>query len=425
MEKITVEVPDSINRKITIFVPAEDLKASFDKFYEGLNDKVVLKGFRRGLIPRSVMESQFGTHAKSAISQELFSTFYQKAITDHAINPVANPTVLEYDKDHKIVGKFAADGFTANVLVEVLPKVDVANYVGMKLAFPKPTDIKAMTDNKINELCLKYAERKPITTRPAILGDCVIIDYSGTVDGALVKGLSEEGCTINSLGAGANVDGFDINLVGMMTGTVKEFDLKFPDGSGAMAGKTARMVVKLHNIIEVVPSAVDNDLALMTGFSSVDEMIAAVRAEAVATSDKINKGNLELQIVAKLAKENNIQVPESMVKQETTRIVSEVQASGTQITDQIAQNIESAARYNIARYVLVESIYSKEASLEITPDELDQFLDKGAKENNKSKDEFVSDLYNSNKMDTFLNILKCDKVLGFVISKAVNESEAV
>jgi trigger factor len=426
MEKITVERPDSVNRKITIQVPREDLKVLFDQFYSDLNDKVVLKGFRRGLIPRSVMETQFGAHAKSAVSQDLLSKLYQKALQDNAIIPIANPTVLEYDKDLKIAGRFDENGFEVNILIEVMPAVDVNSYQGMSLLFPPAADIPALVAGKLQELRFKFAERKPITDRPAQMGDMVVLDYAGTLDGVPVPGLAETGYTVNSLGTGGSVEGFDQNIVGMTVGSEKDFELAFPANyAGGLGGKTAKMHVKLNNVIEVKLAEVNQDLALMTGFSTVDELNAAIESEAKATTDRINRGNLELQIISKLAKANSVEVPESMVKQESTRIVEELKAAGREVTDAMAQNIESAARYNIARYILVEAIYNKEPSLEITPDELDIFLEKGAKENKKGKDEFVSDLYNANKMEVFLNILKCDKVLDFVISKAVNESEAV
>jgi len=123
-----------------------------------------------------------------------------------------------------------------------------------------------------------------------------------------------------------------------------------------------------------------------------------------------------------LAKENKIEVPEGAVQQEKNRILADLKARNVQTNQQIISNIEASARYNLARTILVEAIYNKETSLEITPDELDVFLDKHAKANGKEKDEFVSLLYNAKMMDSFMNLLKTEKVISFVISKAKDES---
>ena len=72
---------------------------------------------------------------------------------------------------------------------------------------------------------------------------------------------------------------------------------------------------------------------------------------------------------------------------------------------------------------MVEAIYNKEPLLEITPDELDKFLEEHAQKAGKSKDEFVSLLYNSKQMDPFMNMLKRDKVLKFILSNAKQQEE--
>lgn len=422
MEEIKVENQSSVSRKISINLPLDVVNKKFDEFYNNLKDKVVLKGYRKSHIPRSILESYYGTQAKSTVSQSLFTEYFTKALSDNAITPASTPQISDVNQAQKIVGKFDASGYSVDVFVEVMPKIDASGYKEMTLKFPT-TDIPKLVEEKIRELQDRFAERRGVD-RGAQPGDCAIVDFIGTIDGQAVKGLNEDGFTINKLGTGLTVVGFDDALMGLKAGETKEFDITFPDKYvGNLGGKTAHFKATLQNLIEVNLAEVNDELALMAGHNTMEELRKELEAEAITTSNKINRGNLELQVISKLAKQNQIEIPEGAVQQEKNRILADLNARKVQTNPQIIANIEASARYNLARTILATAIYDKETSLEITPDELDRFLTKHAEANGKAKDEFVSLLYNAKQMDSFMNQLKTEKVLDFIITQARPEEE--
>jgi trigger factor len=422
MEEIKVENQGPVSRKISITLPPDLVGKKFDDYYNDLKNKVVLNGFRKGKIPRSVLENQFGPKAKSAVSQSLFSEYYAKALSDNAIAPVAMPNIVEVDHEKQVVGKFDAAGYSVNVVVEVMPTIDAAGYQGMTLKFPA-TDIATLVDGKIHELQERFAERRGVD-RGAQLGDCVVVDFTGTVDDKVVPGLKEDGFTIQKLGGGSTIAGFDDALIGAGRQMLREFDLTFPEQYvGGLGGKTAHFKVMVQNVIEVKTAEVDEDLALMAGSTSVEELRKTLETEVIKSAEKVNRSNLELQIVSKLAKENQVEVPEGAVQQEKSRILADLQNRKVQVNAQIISNIEASARYNLTRQVIIEAIYNKESSIEITPEELDAFLEQSSKTYNIKKDDLVSKLYAAKQMDAFLVQLKTDKVLDFVINQAKPESE--
>jgi trigger factor len=349
----------------------------------------------------------------------LFSLYYNKAITDNALNPVSGPNITHLDETNKIIGQFDASGFLAEAILEVMPALDPVGYIGMELGVGKNSNPEELVQLKIEEAQERFAERKQVTDRPAKFGDAVVVDFNGTLDGQTTQGLAEQDYTINKLGAGNTVSGFDDHVAGMSVGESKTFDLTFPQNyNPSVAGKTAKFNLTLKNIVEVKFAEVNDYLAMMAGFTTVDEMKNAFNEEAQKTARRANDEQQELQIISKLVQENNVIVPESMARQEMNRIVQDLQQRQVQLNEQMVQNIQAAARYNIGRYLLVEAIYNKEVSLEITPDELDGFLTEHAARAGKSKDEFVSLLYNAKQMDSFLNLQKRDKVISFIVRNA-------
>lgn len=422
MEEIRVEESNGIERKICICVPAQIVKERFRGFYSDLNKKVLVKGFRKGFTPQSILEAHYGKNARSAVSQSLFSEYYQRALKDHNIAPVAEPVVAQIDQETKTIGNFTLeDTYTVDVVVEVMPNVEVSNYNGMILKFPEGNKVEAVVAQKLAEAQDKFAERKGVD-RPAQAGDCVVVEFTGTIEGKQIQGLCEESYTINKLGAGGTIAGFDDNVMGLSRDQHKQFSITFPDQHpSGLGGKTAEINLTVKNVVEVKPAAIDDELALMAGHNNLDEYQQALNTEAHVLVDRINRGNLELQVITQLSKQSKVEVPEGLVMKERDRILGELHSRGMAINDKVVANVEGSARYNIVRSILTDAIYNKEPALEITPDELDMALEKSAQEHQKPKDEFVSMLYNAKQMDAFMGSIRCKKVLDFIIAQAKPE----
>ena len=421
MEEITVQDQSSISKHIIIQVGAEEVNRRFDTFYDELRNKVVLKGFRKGKAPRSVLQGQFGKQANAKVSQSLFAEYYTKALTEHSINPLSPPNVIEADDQTNQLGTFSDSGFTVNVVVEVSPVLNPQGYDGMALKFPTPIDPGPTVQAKLQELRNRFAERRSVD-RPAQFGDTVVVDFVGKLNGVELKGLREEGFSIEGLGGGSNVPGFDDQVVGLKADDTKDFKLTFPTTYAPMvAGKAVDFHLTVKRVIEVLPAALDDDLALLAGANNLVELNTKLEQEATRAITRTNQGNLELQIIGKLAKDLNLEVPDSLVNKEKTRILNELQARGQQLNDNIKQNVESAARYNIGRSLITNAIYDREPTLELTPDEFEAFLVKHAQANNKTKEEFTTFLTNSGQLETFTGILKAEKVLSFIIQHAHEE----
>lgn len=421
MEEIQVQDQSSVSKHIIINIGAEEVNKRFDTFYDDLRNKVVLKGFRKGKAPRSVLQGQFGQQARVKISQSLFAEYYTKALTDHAINPLSPPNVIEADEKTNQLGTFSDSGFTVNVVVEVAPTLKPQGYSDMALKFPAPIDPAATVQSKLQELQTRFAEKRSVD-RPAQLGDTVVVDFVGKLQGVELKGLREDSFTIERLGGGSTVPGFDDQVVGLKVDETKDFKLVFPSTyAPVIAGKEVDFHITVKRVIEVLPAALDDDLALLAGANNLAELTTRLEQESINDITRTNQGNLELQIIGKLAQDLKLEVPDTLVNKEKTRILNELQARGQQLNDNIKQNIESAARYNIGRSLITSAIYDQESTLEITPDEFDAFLTKHALASNKTKEEFSTFLANSNQLETFTGILKTEKVLSFIIQHAHEE----
>lgn len=417
MQDIVIEQTNSVNKKITINIPREQVSKRFDDFYNDIKGKVVIKGFRKNHIPRSVLELNYGDQAKSNISKALFSEYFKRALQENNIVPASTPHILNVDNDKQIIGSFKDNSYTASVIVEVLPDVTINHYNSLDLVSDTSYDVNKMVEAKINELKVRFAQRKP-ANRPAQMGDGLVIDYRGTVNGTTLDGLSGDSFVINSLGSGKNVPGFDEQIVGLNIGESKEFTISFPDNyPSGLGGKDCVFKVTIKNIIEIIPSQENDDLAMMAGFSTLTELKDSLMHEANTEASRLHRESLELQIITKLAEKNTIDIPEGAVLQERNLMLRNLQQRGMGITNEIAATVESSARYGVLGVIIANAIFKQE-NMEIAADELNAELGETAKRLNKTKEQFIVELQNSGNMDGFLNKIRLRRVMDFIIERS-------
>jgi trigger factor len=428
-DNIKVQELSSTEYSVSINIPAEEVDKKFDEFFESIKSKTQVTGFRKGMAPVSHLRKVFGQKARAPVSQMLIGEYYTKLLKDHGINPVGQPIIKKEDLDPKAeyVGNFAFDNaYSVNFTIEVMPKIDPEGYKGLELTFPT-TNEDSLIDSKLTEYREQFAERSPVTDRGAKLGDTIVVDFTGYVNGVAFDGGAAKGFSINKLGQSNFIPGFEEQIVGIKTGETKKITVTFPANYNAehLAGKEATFDITVHNIVEAKLAEVNDDLAMMIGYQSVDELKAKVKEDVAGDKRLRDRQTLDSQIITKLLEKNKFDTPKSMVESELQRLLKMVKVE--KMTDEFMGQLRKSAEYSVKRALIIDSIYEKEkSSVEITPVELNDMLDKHSQMSGKTKDELVSMLYNSGQMDNFVGVLRISKIIDFIIDNAkAQEREAV
>ncbi len=145
------------------------------------------------------------------------------------------------------------DGFDY-VAADLDTYLTLGTYKGLKIPL---TVSRTITDADLQEyidnVLQQNATSVEITDRVCALGDTVVLDYAGSIDGVAFEGGTAENQTL-TLGAGGFIDGFEDGIVGMKPGETKVVKATFPEnyGNEALNGKTADFEIKLHHIAETV-----------------------------------------------------------------------------------------------------------------------------------------------------------------------------
>ena len=98
--EVTVEEVGNLTRKLRIVLPEAEVGKELDSAYRKLKSEANLKGFRRGKIPRSVLEKKFGDHVRAEVGEKLVQASYFDAVEKEKLDPVVHPDV----KSHSFEG---------------------------------------------------------------------------------------------------------------------------------------------------------------------------------------------------------------------------------------------------------------------------------------------------------------------------------
>lgn len=310
------------NRGVITFTIGQDkIKPALDQAFNKVKKNLNAPGFRKGHIPRAVFNQQFGEEAlyEDALNA-LLPAAYQAAVAELSLDVVAQPKI-----DIKSMEKGQEWTLTAEVVTK--PEVKLGDYKNLEVSVEATKEVTdAEVDEKVERERNNLAELI-VKEGAAELGDTVVIDFVGTVDGVEFDGGKGENFSLE-LGSGQFIPGFEDQLVGAKAGETVEVNVTFPEQYQAedLAGKDAKFVTTVHEVKAKEVPALDDELAkdIDEEVETLDELKAKYRkelesAKEIAFDDAVEGAALELAV----ANAEIVELPEEMVHDEVHRAMNE------------------------------------------------------------------------------------------------------
>lgn len=318
-----VQVQDisSIRKKLSFTIPAELVDNEIKSAYQKLAKTAKIKGFRKGKVPKNILEQYYEPQMQEQVAGRLVNDTYFKALIEHKIPAISSPEITES-------GDVASGKpFTYIAEVEIKPEIEVKDYTGLKLEKEKFVADPKVVEGKLEEMRASRSEMIPSKRKVAREGDFALIDFEGFVDGvpfAGGKGTDHE----LELGSGSFIPGFEDQVVGMKRDQEKEISVTFPEnyGSDELAGKPAVFKVVLKEIKEKSLPKLDAEFAKGFGLESVEE-IREKLDESYQTQEKARVENdLRERLMNLLIEKNPCEVPEAMVASQLEYMLGNIRA---------------------------------------------------------------------------------------------------
>jgi trigger factor len=198
-----------------------------------------------------------------------------------------------------------------------------------KVVLKRPvTDVAEAEVDKTIEIMRKQRATFDPVTRPAALGDKVTLDFNGKIGGVEFPGGKSENYAM-TLGEGRLLKDFEDQVVGLVAGAEKTFEIRFPEDyhGKELAGKTATFEVKLKQVSAPQLPPVDAEFAKSLGVADGDltKMRSEIRENLEREVKRRISARLKDQIMQALIDTTKVDVPKSLVELEVERMQASAQ----------------------------------------------------------------------------------------------------
>jgi len=385
---------DKSNVQLNITVPKEDIKTQYNKMLDEYSKNLQIPGFRKGKVPREVLERKFAEALKGEAMGRIMESTLQDIFKDETLPrnekplPYATPELqgepeLDFDKDLQF-----------SVIYDVLPEVKVGQWKGLKVEHAYAEVDKKDIDKELEEI----RDRNAIVmdrddSAKAAKGDVVTIDYQIFNDDGTPSSISRKDFAF-SIGANTNVYQFDDDMIGMKKGDNKEFNKKFADDffEPTLAGQTRKVQITLTALKEKKLPDLDDDLAqdVDEKFKTLDDLKNSIKERLQNQLDfRLREKKLN-ELLKKIMENTPVTLPDSMINAEVEgrwrRMARYYNTSVESIQQMMAigekgQEWRDSAVKALHSRIIIETLMD-EQKIEVTDDELQKEFESIASANN-------------------------------------------
>ena len=374
--------------KLTITVSAEEVEKALQAAYLKQRSKISLPGFRKGKVPRQMIEKMYGPEVfYDEAANHMISEAYGKAYDECELEIASQPTidVVQLEKGKDFI-------FTAEVAVK--PEVKLGEYKGLKVDKVSTRVMQKEVDEEIEKERERNARTVEVTDRAVQDKDIVTLDFEGFVDGVAFEGGKGENYPL-TIGSGAFIPGFEEQLIGAEIDKETEVKVTFPEEYQAkeLAGKEAVFKCTVHEIKAKELPELDDVFAseVSEEAETLEDYKAEVKAKIKGRKENEGKEKKENQAVEQAVANAEIDLPAPMVdlqaKQMADDFARRIMQQGMSVEqyfqftglneEKMMEELKPQAEKRIRTRLVLEAIVAAE-NIEVSDERLDEELQKMA-----------------------------------------------
>jgi len=425
--KVEVEKkPESVST-LRIELPGDEVSKEWDAIAKSFARFAKIPGYRPGKAPPAVIEKRFRKEIQDEVTKKLVSKSYRDAIEQKKLR-VASLTNLEDVQ----FGDDKSMRFQATIVTE--PEFDLPGYKEIPVELPATKVTEAEIDEALERLRDQSADFVDVPERAAQMEDFVVVDFAGSIEGKPLSEIVPQ--------ASKNVHGgkkfwlhlapenflpkFCEQIVGQKRGEERTVTIEFPADFPVkeLAAKKANYEVTLGEIKQKVLPALDDAFAakIVPGKTLADLRHAIEHDVEHAKEHEVERSK-EAQIVNYLQERTKIDLPPSLLRNETKRALAELvqrnRARGIpdeMLKDKEKELIESAAgvaAHRLKTNFILERIAEQE-KIGVTKEDVDLRVRQEAQRYNISPDKMRKELEEHDGLNAFAEQILLGKVLDFL-----------
>ena len=366
------DIPENRQVRLTIAVDTETWQRSLARCYDAIKSIAPVEGEAT----RASIEAKYGPEF---LYQEAVNDTYPQAL----VEAIQQEELLIAGTPTLTVEEIGPEGYIFAAVIDLYPEVTLGAYKGLRATYPEVELSEEDTQAALEE----YARAHQDVTHPerAAMGDEVVIDFEGFLDGVPFEGGKGEQQPL-LLGSGYFIPGFEEQVAGAALGEERDVRVTFPkEYTPELAGKNAVFRIKVHQITRRAAPVLDDDFAKKQGFADVSALRRAVMEGAVAQKQAQAAQQFADALVQQVIDGMTVTIPDAMVENQLDGLIAQLRGqlegqgatleqyleySGTtmeQLREHAREQAATAARYELAMTEI-----ARQEGIEITEADLEQ-----------------------------------------------------
>ncbi len=426
---LQVEKLEGNMARLTIEASAEDFEQAIEKAYQKSKNKLSIPGFRKGKVPRKMIEQMYGKEIfyEDAANMVIPPT-YAKAVDECTEAIVSRPTI-------DVVQAEAGKPFIFTAEVALKPDVTLGKYKGIEV---EKADI-SVTDEEIDEAIEKERENNArtisVTDRAVRDGDMTVLDFEGFVDGEAFEGGKSENYPL-TIGSDTFIPGFEEQLIGAEIDKEVEINVTFPEDyqESTLAGKPAVFKCTIREIKQKELPELDDEFASeVSEFDTLAEYREDVKATLTKEKEDEARAVKEEKLIEQIVEDAQMDIPEAMLETQQNSMAEDfaqrIQMQGISIEQYyqftgltkaaLLEQLKPQAEQKIKSRLVLEAV-AKAEGIETSDEEYNEEIKKMA-EAYQMTEEKLTGIINEYERRSIREDISIRKALDFVVENAVEK----
>ncbi|HXW82929.1 MAG TPA: trigger factor [Candidatus Binataceae bacterium] len=423
--QVNIESQSALRRKVLIEVEQDEIKKELDSAYNELRRGVVLKGFRPGHAPRSLLERFFGDQVRGEIIQKLIREYTGKALDENNLKPIVAPEIVTEESDLKNSLKFSA-------VFDLRPELVVKDYEGLKVPESKIEVLDKDVDEGLERLRERHATLKKIEDRTTVRdGDYVIASLEGFDGDQPLSGVKSEDRMLQVSDKALAHGVYDALIdaeVGQQKRATKSYGADYAEKE--LAGKTVEWRATVKEIFKRELPALDDELAKDNDCKDLSELRAKVRGDLERNAREESDARVRQGLLDLVIERNPVELPESLVNREIGAMEQELhstlEAGGLtheQADERIKQTADDrkARAEKRARTALVLDALAEQEKIQVTDEQLGDRVAQIVTQSGRQRDRAAEFYRDAGNRESLRQTMRREQVLDLILARAKRE----
>ena len=409
--KTAVEKLNPTLAKIEVEVPFAEFKPYLDRTYKNLSGQISVPGFRKGKLPKQLIEQRAGfDYIVEASLNDALNDYYAQALGENELSPLAQP---ELDVQSQPSTENREADVKLTITVTVRPEIELPNYEGLEV---EVDEVEVTAEDEVQALDAlreRFGTLKTVE-RPAADKDFVTIDIAAEIDGEQVDAANDLSYQI---GSGTMLDGIDEALTGLSAGEDATFETKL--SGGEHAGEQAVIKVKLSAVKErELPAADDEFAQLASEFDTIDELKEDIKKQVAEAKVAEQGTQARDKVLAKLVELVEIPVPEKVIEDQLEQHFNNPNAEADHDTEEHRAEVRANTETAFKNEMVLDAVADKE---EVTVDqaEMINYIITRSSQYGMDPNQFAQMLDGSGQAGALVGEVRRSKALAAVLKTAV------